>query len=257
MTGKGGISVEIDFERPLQLLSASFRYFAPGEHHVRRICVCEVLLLVFSGILRFSEDGREMELHPGEYYIQRAGSFQDGRIPSDEPKYLYVHFIGSYTDGPSLLPRHGLFDIASLMPSMTELDRLSHSGRPLVEREAAFYRILSLLLPSPKPDGLSGAVGAWLETHFREAVTLDALAEEFHFSKNHILARFKAGYGSTPFQYLRLLRLREARRMLEVTSLPLEQIATEAGFGDYSYFYRCFIEDTGVSPARWRRQHRV
>ena len=99
-----------------------------------------------------------------------------------------------------------------------------------------------------------GTVNDNVATVYKE---LGALAEEFHFSKNHILARFKAGYGSTPFQYLRLLRLREARRMLEVTSLPLEQIATEAGFGDYSYFYRCFIEDTGVSPARWRRQHRV
>ena len=249
--------MEIDYEKPLQLLGASFRYFAPGEHHVRRTCACEVLILLFSGVLRFSEDGRETELRPGEYYVQRTGGLQDGRLVSDEPKYLYVHFTGAGTGGPSLLPRRGAFDIASLMPAMTELDRLSHSGGRLVEREAAFYRILSLLLPSPEPQGLAGAVGAWLEAHFREAVTLDMLAGEFHFSKNHILSRFKAGYGATPFRYLRALRLREARRMLEITSLPLEQIAAEAGFGDYSYFYRCFTEDTGVSPARWRRQHRV
>ena len=35
---------------------ASFRYFEKNEYHVERFCESDVLLLVFDGILRFSED---------------------------------------------------------------------------------------------------------------------------------------------------------------------------------------------------------
>ena len=48
---------------------SSFRYFEPGEKHVTRVFTQDVLLLVFEGVLRFSENGRPIEVGKGEYYI--------------------------------------------------------------------------------------------------------------------------------------------------------------------------------------------
>ena len=59
------------------------RVFQPGEKHVTRICSEDVLLLMFSGVLRFVEDGVPVEVHGGEYYIQKRGLLQQGVVPSD------------------------------------------------------------------------------------------------------------------------------------------------------------------------------
>ena len=49
---------------------SSYRYFEEGERHVNRICNEDVLLIVFSGTLRFSENGIKKKIHAGEYYFQ-------------------------------------------------------------------------------------------------------------------------------------------------------------------------------------------
>ncbi len=148
-TGEGEISSETDFERSLYLLLASFRYFSPGERHVRHMYVSESFFLVISCVLRFSGKWAGDGTHTGEYYVQRADCFQDDRIPSGVPKLFYVRLWELTQMIPPLL-RQDLFTIDSLKPSITELDHLSHSGSPFVKHETAFHRILSLLLPSPK-----------------------------------------------------------------------------------------------------------
>ena len=72
------------------------RQFLPEERHIDRLCGEDVLLLVRKGVLRFHEDGVLVELHAGEYYIQRAGLYQQGLLPSDAPNYFFVHFHGVF-----------------------------------------------------------------------------------------------------------------------------------------------------------------
>ena len=49
----------IDLNKNINYKYASLRFFNEGEHHIDRICGEDVLLLVFKGVLRFSEDGTE------------------------------------------------------------------------------------------------------------------------------------------------------------------------------------------------------
>ena len=73
---------------PLHFNACSMRRFFKGEKHITRVCEDSVLILMFDGILRFAEDGFDTELRAGEYYIQRGGLFQEGRLASDEPRYF-------------------------------------------------------------------------------------------------------------------------------------------------------------------------
>ena len=82
----------IDLDKPILYKHSSLRFFAEHEWHIDRVCECDVLLLVFDGVLRFSEDGVMRELGAGEYYIQRRGGLQRGETESDMPRYLYIHF---------------------------------------------------------------------------------------------------------------------------------------------------------------------
>ena len=70
----------IDLDKPITFLYSSLRFFADNEYHVTRYCSDDVLLMVYEGILRFVEDGVSYELHPGEYHIQKGGSYQEGEM---------------------------------------------------------------------------------------------------------------------------------------------------------------------------------
>ncbi len=244
----------IDLNQPLEYWDASFRYFKEQERHSTRTCVCDVLLLVFDGVLRFSEDGVEYELHPGQYHIQKKGSYQTGTQVSDAPKYLYLHFVGTWTEEGSNLPFCGTFDLQELKPSMTALDELCHGGATKFEQLAQVYEIFAKLSQTPKPHTVANEIAGYLEEV--DDVSLQELSEHFHFSKNHIINLFKAEYGMTPVEYANDRKLRKAERLLEVTSDSVKQIADGCGFHDYAYFYKLFCRKHGVSPLKWRQARR-
>lgn len=247
---------QIDMNSPIIIKTASLRYFGKEERHITRTCPDEVLLLVLEGVLRFTEDGRAFALSAGEYRVQRAGSTQSGPVPSDEPKYMYVHFKAD-TVREGGLPRDGSFDVETLLPAVRRLDLLSHGEGTLTERSAVFFEILTALYRPAKPRGIADEMAEFLEGLPPEEATLDAICAHFNYSKNHVINLFKKEHGQTPVQYLNAKRLRRAEYLMQVTSTPLSEIATACGFGDYTHFYKLFLRDRGVPPTVWRERERV
>lgn len=246
--------IGINMDKPIQYFHASFRFFSEGERHVSRYYGRDILLLVYEGVLRFSEDGVEREVGAGEYYIQRRGLYQRGEQLSDAPKYLYVYLNAEWTESGALLPMCGTFDVKQLLPLMEKLDMLAHSPHCYAERAALMYAIITKLYRTDRREGVAREIADYIAENFRSELSLEHLCEHFNFSKNHIINLFKRQYGTTPFGYLNDLRLSRAMYLLEVTSETIESIAYESGFGDYSHFYRMFCRKNGVSPHRWREK---
>jgi transcriptional regulator GlxA family with amidase domain len=65
--------------------------------------------------------------------------------------------------------------------------------------------------------------------------------------------RFKAATGLALVDYLQNLRIEEAKRLLESSDRPVEEISYETGYEDPSFFRRLFKRRTGVAPAQYRR----
>ena len=247
----------INLNGNIAIKHASMRYFEAGERHVSRLCGVNVLLLVFDGILRFSEDGEEVEVRAGEYYIQRKNTLQEGKFASDSPKYLYVHFDADITDSGDALPLSGSFDSERLMDIMIRLDEASHRDSPYIEREYLFLKLLLSLRPKhafSKP--LTQAM-EYIRKNLKTVSSLDELCGELHYSKNYVIRIFKKELGKTPFQYINQERISLAKYLLETTSRQISEIASECGFSDYPYFYKCFIKEEGTSPSEWREGVRV
>lgn len=247
----------INLNLPVAYGHSSLRYFYEGEHHVFRRCDEDVLLLVFEGVLRFSEDGIPYELHPCEYFIQRHGTRHGGELPSDSPKYLYVHFRADWGEGEGVLPRRGRFEYALLKPMLEELDSLAHEKAPYLLQAAGFYGILSALYRPKTADTAVAAMADYIKEHCGGKITLEMLCEEFHFSKNHIINLFKREFSLTPVAYINRVRLLNAERRMEVTSDSLETIAYQCGFQNYSHFYKRFLAKNDCSPEQWRRRIRM
>lgn len=244
----------INLNAPILYQNASLRYFYENEHHITRLCMCDVLLLVFDGILRFSEDGKEIEVKAGEYYIQRNGGFQEGKRPSDKPQYLYVHFEGEWTNAVSCLPQRGIFNYGKLKPLIEKMHYVSHHKECYVAQKAVFYSLLSALFEEQHEKTIADEIAEYLIMHYNENITLEALCSQFNFSKNYIIILFKEKYAITPFEYLLSIRLENAKSLLLNSSQTAEQIAYACGFSDYSLFYKSFKRATSLSPNAWRKQ---
>ena len=248
----------IDLDQPIRFVCASLRFFSENEKHVNRICYENVLLLVYEGILRFTEDGIDYEIHPGEYHIQRANSLQAGNVASSRPKYLYIHFHASWADSDNALPVHGFFDYRTFEPYMKQLDNLFHNNGSLLDMTLQLLTILSLL--RERKDDLqkpANLISAYLLSAYTQPITLEMLCRRFHYSKNHIINLFKAEYGITPFEYIDNLRLTRVKHLMEVTSDSVESIIQDCGFSTYSHFFRLFRRKNGMSPTEWRTKKRL
>lgn len=247
----------IDLDRPIEYLYSSMRYFDKKEHHITRFCREDVLLLIYEGVLRFTEDGTEYELHPGEYHIQKNHSCQSGEKASDAPIYFYTHFKAEWGENGMLLPSDGVFDIAETKEFTDRLDRLSHGETALTEKAALFYSLLMHLGKKELPLSPADEIAAYMNSQSLNELSLDKICNALHFSKNHVINLFKSFFGVTPVKYINGMKLKRAKYLLEVTSDSAESIAAKSGFNDYAHFYRMFCRETGLSPTQWRRQKQM
>lgn len=94
----------------------------------------------------------------------------------------------------------------------------------------------------------------YLDAHFTEKITLDALAERFYINKFYLTRVFKEQFGQSVTAYLVQLRITQAKRLLRFTDNSIESIAQECGLNDANYFSRLFKKIEGVPPGEYRKQ---
>lgn len=93
----------------------------------------------------------------------------------------------------------------------------------------------------------------FLNDTYAQAHSLDELARLSGWQKNHLCRRFREYTGSTIFQYLHDLRIRNAVRLLAHSRKKIPEIARCCGYADVNYFNRIFRRITGSSPAQYRK----
>ena len=72
-------------------------------------------------------------------------------------------------------------------------------------------------------------------------------------SRTQLFLKLKALTGYSASQYIRLLRLQKAKKLLKTSHLNISEIAYAVGFGDPKYFSRVFSQEFGVPPTKYRK----
>jgi AraC family transcriptional regulator, transcriptional activator of pobA len=94
------------------------------------------------------------------------------------------------------------------------------------------------------------------ETHCRDRWRLDDYARALHVSSGHLRATCVRVTGAPPVRLIHECLIREAKRRLIGSSLPIGAIALELGFQDAAYFSRLFHAKSGMSPHQYRLSFR-
>jgi AraC family transcriptional regulator, transcriptional activator FtrA len=84
--------------------------------------------------------------------------------------------------------------------------------------------------------------------------TIAEMAREAAMSERTFLRRFTEATGMAPSEWLSELRVAEARRLLEATRLPVEEVAHAAGFGSVATLRHHFGRTTGLAPREYRER---
>jgi AraC-like DNA-binding protein len=110
-----------------------------------------------------------------------------------------------------------------------------------------------------------GGLASWQLRRCRErangslatSISLDELAKECRLSTGYFGAAFKTSTGETPHRWLLKLRIKEAKKLLATTDLPISEIAPACGFSDQSHLTKAFSTIAGLTPGAWRREQQV
>lgn len=94
---------------------------------------------------------------------------------------------------------------------------------------------------------------AYVNEAFREYdITLTSLAEKFNLSVPYLSTIFKQYTGMTFSDYLSELRIKEVKKLLESSNMPLKKIVESVGYVDLASFNRKFKKCEGITLGQYR-----
>lgn len=91
----------------------------------------------------------------------------------------------------------------------------------------------------------------FIKKHYCERIYLDKLCRCSGLSKSTLLRAFTKSKGVTPYRYLEIIRINEAKALLKKGILPA-QVAMLTGFSDQSHFANYFNSFIGLTPGSYR-----
>lgn len=198
-------------------------------------------------------------------------------LPQSEWRFYWAHFIPDPGWGEQLLqlPQNdsGMIrlDIAGAYP----VARLKQAFLRLVEDNIAWHatnkqlalnaleEIILLLVKEVgsererKLDPRIREVLQILAVEMSRPHRIDELAVRVQLSASRLSHLFKEQVGQSIIDVLHGIRLGQAARLLERTSLGVAAVADEVGFDSPFYFTKLFKLHFGMSPSEYRKQMRV
>ncbi len=87
-----------------------------------------------------------------------------------------------------------------------------------------------------------------------EDLSIDQVAQEASISKMQLYRKLRAAVDMTPTEYIRHIRLENARTMLKSSNKTALAIMLASGFSNKTYFYREFKKKYGMTPKQYREE---
>jgi AraC family transcriptional regulator of adaptative response / methylphosphotriester-DNA alkyltransferase methyltransferase len=96
----------------------------------------------------------------------------------------------------------------------------------------------------------------YIDSHYREVLTLETLADMCHGSPYHLQRTFKRIKGMTPIEYIQQTRMVKAKEYLAHTDRAVSDIGLNVGMPNTSYFITLFKRKIGRTPSDYRHYER-
>lgn len=210
-----------------------------------------VLLLAETGLL----DGREATIHWAFAPTFRR-NFPDVHLRTEEVlitsgdrhEFVMTGGVMSWHDlALHLIGRHVGPTAAQAMARLLMLEWHGDGQAPYIEFAPRLNH----------GDAHVAEVQRWLETHYMIENPVDEMVSRSGLASRTLERRFRKATGHSPISYVQNLRVSEARRRLERTNLPVEEVGFEVGYENTAFFRRVFKRITRLTPSAYRRKFQM
>lgn len=92
----------------------------------------------------------------------------------------------------------------------------------------------------------------YINDNYNQNISLKAISEKFYLSYYYLSRLFKEVTGFTFVAYVNIIRVNNAKRLLDETDKKLETVSEFVGFGSQKQFVRAFKTLYGISPSKYR-----
>lgn len=214
---------------------------------------------------------------PGGLFIL-PGGFEFGVELEGELDSLHVYLrrqlvqevaneLGLDDPGLALVPRFGERDLLierlalGVREALTDDDAaagvyVDYLSRALAARLLREHSSAAPERSAPSRGGLTpgqlAVASDFMEAHLDRPLALADIASACGLSPTHFARRFKAATGAPPHQRLIQLRVERAKRLLQ-GPMPIVEVALACGFAHQEHLTRVFRQQTGMTPASFRR----
>lgn len=93
----------------------------------------------------------------------------------------------------------------------------------------------------------------YVNSHYCEPISLANIAEHVNCNATHLSESFHKKVNMTIKQYITILRIKKAKKLLVTTNTPISTIAYESGYTSLASFNRNFLEMENLSPSAYRK----
>jgi len=111
--------------------------------------------------------------------------------------------------------------------------------KPLAQREDAFVQKIRECIEENLAD---------------PGFSIEQLCKTVHLSQRQLQRKLDALTGFSPNQFIRSIRLQQAKILLRDPDLSITAVAYDCGFSDPSYFARVFKQEFALTPQEWRER---
>ena len=228
------------------------------------------LLLLTSGKSTVQCDGRKYILNPGDFLILFPNQVHGFEESGDSVGYVMIIPLMPYLAAyKSILTRKRPVEPILRKGSWehTGLDKLlelacnSWKNADDNIRQGYVMVIMGTLLSLARltdmyPDNSTALEAAmvYLNNHYKEPVSRKELAKAIGYNESYISHIFSEMLNITLSEYLTNLRIHDAARILQNSTMPVSQIAGVTGFGSIRSFNRAFTHVMGLSPTQYRKR---
>ena len=168
-----------------------------------------------------------------------------------EEHFIYPeNFIGNKIDAETV-HKSGLYD--AIMRLKKYSDNFTNIRTPIIR--STLVEILYLIsniksyTKDEAPNPQLQSIIQYINQNFTKDITLEALEKEFFISKYHLCRIFSKATGMTVHRYITNKRFTYASELVK-KGKNITEAASEAGFNNYSTFYRAYKNLYNTSPNR-------
>lgn len=209
--------------------------------------------------------------------------FSPGILSFDSYDEAQIHLIKPIQNGKLLFPRcimpeHPAFSsiCGSFMDIMHSFGQMASENSPATDSslvtddltsqlyiKSSLLHILATLseykLFTPTEKNLDKRVESvktaltYIKENYQEKIYVADLARQVNLNEQYFCRLFKKAIGRSPIEYVNEYRIKQTKRLLEETNLPVTEICLECGYNNLGNFLREFHKYTGTTPLQYRK----